>query len=198
MWRSRWYTFSGQARWFTVLVDHSGFVLSLIPKLARLLVWPATCCCFKCVRDKDGRIGVQDISPLGAVALASFRLRVVPQYDEYDIEYIWRWSFDMWRAWCRQISGSCRAVTTSDLKPHDIQNRSTVSRRMSSDCLASTVYDLSARSRSWSVVMCVAQDILTMSCRCFKDFESHETRNLLQGLSAGIPCKPLFFLSTYL
>eukprot|EP00913_Durusdinium_trenchii_P033195 g31077.t1 len=36
--------------------------------------------------DKDGRIGVQDISPLGAVALASFR------------------------AWCRQISGSCRAV----------------------------------------------------------------------------------------
>eukprot|EP00438_Fugacium_kawagutii_P003687 Skav206827 [mRNA] locus=scaffold3672:85453:93187:+ [translate_table: standard] len=36
--------------------------------------------------DKDGRIGLQDVAPLGAVALASFR------------------------AWCRRMCGSCRAV----------------------------------------------------------------------------------------
>lgn len=36
--------------------------------------------------DKDGRVGLQDVAPLGAVALASFR------------------------AWCRRLCGSCRGI----------------------------------------------------------------------------------------
>ena len=82
-------------------------------------------------RDKDGKVCLQDVSPLGAVALASFRLNQVAfcfltisltvclaaQIVQF-LDNLCLYSATLrrmcCRAWCRQKCGSCRAVQILD------------------------------------------------------------------------------------